>query len=600
MSRAVQLLPYFRASNPVWAALHGAPLPGSGPPPAHVIPAVDAQESGGATGLMVPLALSPASNWHVSDAFGRFGGEDLTIWESFDALLGTIERCWRRHFGVQLPLRWRSPLAISVEAPVHLKVIAGHSLEWPLALAVLRAAAGRGVLPFGDGPVFATGLLLSNGSIGPAGHVREKLSGFWREYGRDRPVLLSPQQRDSLQDEELEGATVHVVDHLSDLFFLDAFRPAAAALNAPATAWELDSVLRQGAMYAGELQFDRVKAMTEWALPAAQSLPHYAFRIRMQRGAVLLHGGRTAESEEDWAALRALLASNRDAFDADDRAMLAAHLSTFELDCGRCDPAAIMAFVREQGLFAQAPCGAEAKAYLLGELSQLHRAAGACDEALEYGQAALQIARARNVSQAGKYANFVVHAHLTRARERAHSRSHDLDKAWHLLQESKSVLAPAHDEANRASHLGFCRHYEAEWNRLRGVPCLPPAVVRPPDYWTHPDLFAMLAAARNWANPVRVQQVAAQSLVSAAEEILHWADTPIFRLFHSVYRVVYAQVCDDSVAVALGQLDALLQEDACLIHWRDRLGASIRKWQADGGTPDRNSLDRLCDAIPHH
>ena len=146
-------------------------------------------------GIMVSIRFRPASEWRISDAFGRFQPwGSASPQAAFQKLMRHLEKAFSDEaHGKTIPLRWRQAFDITLGCPVHLDMIPGKSMQLPLALAVIREL-GRDPdsdqLPLGDGPVFCTGEMFGYGQIGRVEHVVEKAEGFLREYGEGRPAVL--------------------------------------------------------------------------------------------------------------------------------------------------------------------------------------------------------------------------------------------------------------------------------------------------------------------------------------------------------------------------------------------------------------------------
>lgn len=632
------LLRLFGTGNPVWSwgvlppSALGAASDGGKPPawhgcpdtvraahgdiagvrlPDHVFPVVSTIAPGRFLGLTVPVSAEPRARWHVSDAFGRFVENCGSVDESFEHLLQTIERAWRDTRGGVLPLRWRQPFAFQVLANVHLGSIAGESLQWPLAVALLRAAASGGDpghLPFGRGPVFATGLLHDSGRIGWVGHLEGKLRGFWREYGKKRPLLLTTAQRghiDALAEKNpcwsLDGLDVHVVDSLADLFNLPAFAKARASLVAAPRTTELDPFMLAMEQDDLGIRFERVADMVAWLLPSASAKPTYAFRLRCKRGQVLLHRGDAPASRADWEAMDTLLADNPESFGAADRIRLAAAWGVYWMDAG--DPAEGLRRLDDPSVVDALPhADLAARAEWHGVAAELSRASGNPGRAVEEGWRGLRTAIAGQGHLTGRMANHTVHALLHRARAgRGTARGDDLEAARDLLGDSMGVYAPSLDPHAKEIHLGFCRHMEAEWHRLSGASYTPLPHASPPGIWDHPRLFTLLSAARNPANDPALRRSCASDLCQCAEAARQALQGPVFALLCAVYAVFHAHLRGDPTDAAVDRLEETLCAHPGLLGWPNRLRPALEALQAAAAPEERQAaVDLLCDAIPHH
>lgn len=633
--REVALWPFYWRANPAWAV--GVPgawpnpetmgtvwgdaaavdraLGGSASPfpnvalrlPDHVFPVVAPVDRTCRLGLMVPVLAKPAAAWRLSDAFGRFGWpEEGSVTTAFSHLLGILEETWRAHFRKVLPLRWRQPHEFQLGIPVHLDAIQGESLQWPLALALLRAAGSRGVpgrLPFGPGPVFATGEIDKAGRILDVDDVPVKLQGFLREYGPNRPLLLTRGQRDLVADRLPEGAVVHEINHLGELYASPDFAAGAAQLNRGPQAHTLDRLMLEMELDNAGVRFAQTLDMVNWLLPCTNNKPVYAFRLRMQRGQVCLHHGATEASEENWRIMDRLLRDYGKYFGADDRLALTNAWAEYWTDSG--SPERALGILQSRIAQEMLPhASIRERTLYWGQCSQALRSEGRQEEAVVAGGCALDLARQGCGSLAGRFANFTVHALLTRARGGGPTAPGDLAEAYQLLQESREHLMPGSDPHACVIHLGFCRHYEAEFHRISGLAYAPETFERAPGTWDHPQLFTLLSAMRNEANPESKRRAYARSLLALSADFKRAMDrTPLFLLFHAVYAVACSAVLGKQTGEATDNLDLLLHTDPRLAGWANRLHPSLkalRAAQQQGAEAEWAAIGVVCDAIPYH
>jgi hypothetical protein len=154
-------------------------------------------------GMIVHLRIQPALDWEVSDASGTFcftTGVSSPA-EGLAKLLELIENACDAQ---ARPFRWRAALSISIRCPLRFHAIEGESLQVPPAVATVRAlcavrlASGdSGQLPFGEGPVFCSGMLDTDGRFLEVENLGTKLDRFCREYGNGGAANLTgvPQGR---------------------------------------------------------------------------------------------------------------------------------------------------------------------------------------------------------------------------------------------------------------------------------------------------------------------------------------------------------------------------------------------------------------------
>lgn len=592
---------------------HGANALASFPPlqlPDHVFPIVAETEPGKSLGLVVPVSAIPREQWHLSDAFGRFGRDCDSVATSFEWLLEVIEANWRSKWGAVLPLRWKQPFAFQVLAPVHLESIDGMSLQWPLTLALLRAAASGGDvnrLPFGRGPIFATGTVHPSGAIGWVRNTGEKLCGFCREFGTDRPVLLTSVQRRELEATEgahrrwLSRLSIQVINGLHALFDLPEFVAARDALTAPPRATELDQFMMAMERDDAGIRFQHVANMVEWLLPAAKLKPAYAFRLHEKRGQVRLHRGDAPAAREDWEAMDDLLEQHQGLFGVGDRIRLAAAWGVYWMDAWepedglrRLDSAEIAGNLQHADLATRAEWH--------GVAAELSRISGNYDRAVAEGRCALRIAEAGHGRLVGRMANHTVHALICRARAgQSEDRDRDLREARDLLDRSMREYAPHLDLRAREFQLGFCRPLEAELHRLAGLPYEPVFRDARLRIWDHPHLFTLLSAARNPANEPLLRQQCATQLCLGSEAMFSDHKGAVFALLAALYGLVRAQLNGQGLEAYLGRVEAVLKQFPALSGWQRNVQPAIDGLRS--GTTDFENqmvLNELCDRVPYH
>lgn len=161
--------------------------------------------------------------------------------------------------------------------PIHLDLIGGESLQLPFLIAVLRALCvnrsfdGQEFIPFGNSPVFASAIIdLENGSLGPVERLHEKLAGFIRELGENRPAVLTREQIETLRanyPHDLEKVQVHQADSLTELLFLVECK--RALLDHAMTAYHPsmnERLLNMIHTRACAIDFSDAQAISRWML----------------------------------------------------------------------------------------------------------------------------------------------------------------------------------------------------------------------------------------------------------------------------------------------------------------------------------------------
>ncbi len=551
------------------------------------------------TGMVAPLDATDAEDWEVTDAFGAFGlGEDrgATPLTAFLGLVDRLAEVWHEETGQVLPLRWRRALSIRLLCPIHVDAIGGRSWEVPLILAVLRAACRTrdtrhepARLPWSDRPVFATGTLEPDDSFGPVGAVEPKLAAFVREYGEGLTAILTAHQVEELKGSAvLEAVRVEEADDLAALLRLPPLADGLQRLCGAPHRTEIDGMLELMDGLARHVRFDDADAVTRWLLPHV-SEPLYRARLLRYAGASHLHAGRMVAAAGPLIEAGEQHRRHPECFGAGDRAFHAALIASHSIDAG--DPRKSIAAL-ESCIEDLAVTPPPDRVRVLGSLCQVMRACHRHDDAVRWGERAVQEADRSLASEGGRSRNYLVHALLARARsEGAES---DLSRAERLLGESVGPWAPVASVGARRSHMGFCLHYEAELARLRDAPFEPPPEPPWTGRWGHAWLFVLLACARNRSHAHASRRSFATQLVEACP-IEGCEPTSLFVLLGTVYRALHASIegrSERAIDSVLVGVDTWCRELEKLGYpgWRERLSPLL--------APD--SVDALCDAIPYH
>lgn len=575
--------------------------------PAHVFP-VAVTGATGQAGLMVPMLISRHTEWVVSDAFGRLGAERDPTPDPRTALLGLlgqIERAWKAKYSSELPARWLCPLQLRLGCPVHLDLVDGKSLQFPLVVALVRAlAAGRsGQLPFGDGPVFATGTVLPDSTVGWVEQLPLKVEGFLREYGTGTAVLTPAQHRFLEQNARhlLNGLNVQEVESLDDLMGLG---PIRAGLDALRTAYHPsmnEVILEAMPGLARSIHFAEIRQLADWS-EGHVTTPYYRFRFAIEASFTAFHKG-------DFFQAMRLLQPALDIFDAHPNLVGADDLGRLFTVCVNAATDAHTPAMVEHLL--------PALDQMLGRMRLLQRAqvAGAlcqyfrffdCPDrpmaAVEWGRRAVGWADAGYTSGAGRSRNYLIHSLLVTYRSMPEDNL--IKEADALLGEAETVWAPQSEARAYRPHMGFCLHLRAELMRLRRQPFqLPPTPPWGGD-WGHPWLFALLACARNEAHALELRIALAQQLCDEANS---WTqregEKSLFGLFSALYALYYAHLVDADPAEPLdcvrGWLSELAERE--LPGWQIRLNPYLDALSAAATdkTVER-AMDELLNAVRYH
>lgn len=572
--------------------------------PVHVFPVHEGTLD---AGFMVPLSVTPARQWEVSDAFGTFGHIELgaTPLGCLMDLLRVVEAVWLERYGHTLPARWLRPHALTVSCPIHMDILSGSaSAQVPLLVAMLRAlgAAADGALPFGDVPVFATGTVSSgDGMFGPVDSVAEKLAAFVRELGPGHPALLTKDQRGEIlatNPELLERVAPTCVEGLVDLLAVPVIHDGLSMLASTYHSSMNDRLLTTAASLGKSINFVDAATIDTWVLDCVTGegyrSEYYAWQTSLRLALNWFHHGRFIEANRYLDKAFSCLRTRPELFGVDDIASMAG---------GACDMA-IDARVPEIFSFADAVSPEDVarmtgprRVEVFGARCQFHRFFGDIGEAIAAGRKAVAIADSVYASTAGRSRNYLVHALIVAAKDaEGGTRSEFLQEARHHLNESAGPWAPQDDDRSRKSHLQFYQHLDAEIARLTGKSFVPEGPYWR-GLWGHAWLFTLLSGARNKENDRSTRERCLKALVSQSLERQE-AEGPqsLFGLFHAVYALADAVLSDRDQAPFTKGLRTWLAERAAegFPGWQDYLAPLV----SDSMT--RTDIDRLCDAIRYH
>ncbi len=508
--------------------------------PAHVFPVCDAVFD---SGFLVPVEISPAREWHVSDVFGTFGGlgDARDPQASLVALLKLVENSWQTCFGGYLPLRLMSTLSLQVPGQIHLSLFQGESLQVPLLVGVLRVLAGRpredGLLDLalGQGPVFASGKVGKDGAFLKIESLEQKLTGFVREMGEGWLAILTGAQEEELKGTALlDRVNVRRANSIAELLHFPEIEAGLRRLADDYHPSLNDRVMRHVEMLSRKLEFDEARALSGWVLSRVQS-DCYRFAFSCHSALTLFHGGHFVEARRHAAEAQNCLARSPNLFGADDWGRLVEVVCDGSIDSCRED--LFSDLLKSLPASAAENMTGRHRTTFYGCLCQFHWMFGRFGEAIEAGRRAVAIADLAYSSTAGQSRNYLAHALIASCRESEKPDPAWLQEAAVVLNEAKGEWAPRDYYSSRRSHLGFCMHLEAELARLTGRPFTPTEPLRE-GYWGHPWLFTLISAVRNEANPVDYRESALEELLRCSEGYVKRAGAQsLFGLFDAVYRL---------------------------------------------------------------
>lgn len=568
--------------------------------PHHVFPVHEADLD---CGLVIPLTIEPAAQWHISDAFGTFGLTSTDPLIGLFQMLARVEAAWEERYGEVLPTRWLRALSLRLPCPVHMALFEGRSLQLPLLLAVLRglsaAANPDGVVPFGIGPMFATGTVEADGSFGPVANVGDKLAGFIRELGPGHPALLTTVQQRELQGsfpDLLNQVEVTNANNLAELLDGESLRQGLQQLcTAYEPAWN-EELLSLANSLKRRLEFEDMRRLGSWMLSHLES-PYYRFRFACDLALYHFHRGQfSKEADSYFQQARRLLRDNPALFGADDEGYLLTVMGDMAADARQTE---FYTFIVERAtLPIVGYMDGPQRIRLYGVLCQLHRFFGHHQEAIAAGRQAMTLVSQVLASDVGRTCNYLIHALVAAYREAAPRDPALLEEASTLLTASRTVWAPRHHSKALGTHLTFCQHLEAEIARLTGRPYSPGEPVWR-GIWDHAWLFTLLSCARNPCHSARERQGYLDRLLKEAvkyEDEDRGGSSSLFGLFGSFYRLYAAVVRGEDASGPRRALDAWLdnQATAGFPGWRDYLAPLLPP------VIDRTAVEALCDAIRYH
>ena len=562
------------------------------------------------TSFMVPLQVTPNDEWQISDAFGTFGFVDVcqkSISQVFDGLLQRIEQAWLAlHPGHVLPLRWRKSFALKLLCPIHFDAIEGESLQVPLVISLLRAMCQEpeserfeAVMPFGNGPVFASGTLLKDNSFGSIINLKKKIEGFIREYGEKLPAILTTGQINTLNSTDegkslLDNVVVYCADNLNQLLALEGLHKGLKRLCEAPHPTEIDELLSSMQRMKKGVRFDDAEAMSRWLLPYVKS-PVYYFQLLRQVGMVLTHRGMLIDAHSWFLQASDILSNNSKWFGISEKIQLATAWGTLAFDA--FDPSLAESQLRAAEAELSYASAAD-RARFWGTCCQIYRLSGQLDEAINAGYQSIQFTDIALASEGGRGRNYLIHALITRARYNPDTKQNGLKEASELLRQSNTEWVPLDNSAAKRVHLGFCLQYEGEIARLQEKAFKPPNAPSWFGTWGHPWLFVLLSCARNTVHNENIRICYAQDLVSYAEKWAERYPDSIFIMLLLIYRLYLGALKGENLIVPLDDLEKWCKnmEARGFSGWKCRLCPTIEMVRKG----IEGSVEMLCDAIPYH
>lgn len=571
--------------------------------PRHIFPVYVPQHQ---IGMLAPLNVTTAPVWAASDAFGTFAvPEARNSLDGLMRLLQRLESALERRMGAPVPLRWRTAFAFSLGCPIHAAAIEGKSLQIPLLLCVLREFCMTqfsdtipASMPFGSGPVFATGELAANGSFGEVGNVPQKLDAYLREFPSRPIAVLTGVQIDAVRAEKslrdrIASLCVFRADNLEELLELEPFRERLPALAEPPHPIELDRMFDEIGRLSRSIRFNEARKLADWLLPSNPPAP-YRLRLVVNAGMCLLHDGNYLEALGYLHQAEVLMRDSVGLFGADDRANLVSSVASALLDSAEPEEGLrILEWAKPLDA-----CTIPARVRVQGTASQLLRCLEHWDEAVLCGQEAVRLARLGFAGDAGRDMNYLIHALLRRAAVSPSQPCEDIRLATELLEESVDTWAPREHVSLRGSHLGFCHHYRAEIARILRVPHEP--ALDPPwiGAWDFPRIFVLLACARNHAHSRSCRIEFARRAEAEAVRLTRTPDQ-IFSLFHRLVCLYTAWLMGEDLKLSANQIRDWCRRQVIrgAPGWERRFNAVLDLTETHG--TNEFHIERLLSVLPY-
>lgn len=567
-------------------------------PVVHVIPIVQELMN---EGFMVPLKMTPSDDWEISDAFGTFGKpSEKTIRQIFEDFLKGIETKWvEANPGKVLPLRWRKSFALSLQGYLSFDAIGGESLQVPLIIAVLRSFAqqpvtssGGGNLPFGNNPVFSSGIVdFSTGIFEPVEGLDIKLRAFVREYGEGLPAILTRNQIQKIKaniPDLIDQVNVIEANNLTELMALKELYDGLIILCSPPQPTEIDDLLELMFKMRRSIRFGDMKKIIDWLRPNIQG-PVYAFQLERNLGQIEAHRARFPKAQYYLKNAAEIMSQNEEWFGISERIDLATAWGTLAVDA--CDSRLAKSFLGDaEKHLGQAKVSERAKFW--GTLCQIYRMTGEYDNSILAGRKSVLLADMALAGEAGRDRNYLIHALIARARSKPDTRDLDLADASNLLVEAQNQWAPMN---GREAHFGYCQHFEAEIARLQGKAFH--ALEKPiwSGHWGHPWMFVLLSCTRNRKNDWQSRMRYAHKMVDFSGELASNSKESLFVLFHNILLMYFHDMNGQPIAEQLDQIVSWCEtiQEKGFPGWYNRLMPFVI--QIRGMSDPTECIDEMCD-----
>ncbi|MBN1182403.1 MAG: hypothetical protein JXB49_08965 [Bacteroidales bacterium] len=551
-------------------------------------------------GFIIPVQIIPSTEWHVSDAFGMFGKKNAnhSSLEYLMEILKLVEDCWEEVNGSVLPVRWLQALSFNIDIPIHIDLFDGQSVQLPLLISVLRTLGSlhSDTLPFGDLPIFATGIVNENGTFGDVECVEQKLRGFIRELGSGLIALLTDNQIDFLKSKSnlLEKVQVVPVNNVKQLIALKELYLGLDALSKSYHPTYNETIINLSKSLSHKIQFDEVQKLSNWILSNVKS-SYYQFQFFCELALINGHRGLFVEATKYLNDAKSLFESNSKYFGVDDFGSLIMVACDVLIDSMRLNECKRLIQQIDQVMIDKMSGSSRVKVY--GSFCQFYRITGEFTKAIQYGEHAISLADEVYSSRAGRSRNYLIHALIIAYRENINLGFNILDKAEILLNESKGIWSPIDNKSAQLSHLGFCKHYEAELARLRGKEFDPGMSPYPDGIWSHPWQYTLLSCARNSKNSIKLRRNCFKDLIikSQADENCNGEDS-LFGLFNKIYQLLWKTFNQVEAKKEIEALEYWLnvKVQSGFPGWNQYLSPYIKK------SMNFHDVEIICDAIREH
>ncbi len=431
-------------------------------------------------------------------------------------------------------------------------------------------------------PVFATGSIEQDGSLGPAWALEQKVEGWIREVGPGTKAVLLPAQKVQLGDLVEGFAEVLIINELYDLIAFLRDQGWLAPHQFEPNEVRCERLLRKSQDWY-QRNRPKMALLTLRALERHRNLlsPRQELLWLGEMHFLLSCFGRFGDGLGYLHQMRERLHRHPEVLTRDEEAIHLAKAAVQLYDAHRFGEAEeLLRFVLSQGR-TQDQMSPVCRAKVLGTLGQVLTARGDFQEARSVLNEAGRIFEAVDPLEVSRAYHYLIHNRL---------RAADLDGAERLLETSRKWL----EETDTYGTL-FREFYQIDLCRRRGRPCQCPSLMEGYKGLVHPYCFALQAWARNREHPTDERIRAIQEAVRRLEEST-FGKGGVLEFLGLSYRLYEASLVGDA---------SLIREAwEGWARWVQEVGGQGFRGHysafLSGGVPDHSKVDALMERIPYH